>query len=291
MVFYAGDRLSGVTPPGGGSGGSEPALFRADFNSPGTHFDFAGAGSDPSGAEGSRWDRTHRATSGPSGGGCLEYEYYPVSIATINAETGNGQYFTNYATTSFASIAQGGSLYYRLYVKAQVFTNPDVWASDLGGDVEDDAWTMKWSILAGNSSNNERIITHFSYDAFPANTLAIVIGLNVEDPPNRTDGLVLTLGQWHAIQLQIKTSSTAGATNGFFKGWKDTDIEGSPSVTTPENLVVNVPAAGWTNASFNEFQNKTLALGQVPTPSIRYQIGAFEIGTTFDSTWFATMTT
>jgi hypothetical protein len=284
----------GPTASGGGGGGgpAEGILFAADFNDPGDNFGFAGGGADPDGAEASRWDRTHQATDGPDGEGCVEYEYFPVSIATINAETGNGQYYTRYATTSFTSIDQGENLYLRIYVKPLTFTNPDVWESNLEGGVSDDAWNMKFAILDGEPTDNERIIIHFLYDDFPATTMGFVIGLNIENPPNRTDGLILTMNQWNAVQFKIKTSSTTDATDGYFAGWvnADNDDENTPTEETLHDLVINVPAAGWTSSSFNDFQNQTLCNTADPTPSVSYQIAAWEIGTEFDENWFVNMT-
>lgn len=267
----------------GGEG--EEALFRADFDDPGNNFGFAGAGE----TNNAHFTKTHLSTGGPSGGGALRYEHHPLTIAQIQAGSNNPQYYCGYASPSFASISQGESFFYRIYVKPVTLTNPDIWhaATYPAEDIDDNAWSTKWSILPGDPQEFERMISDLG---FFSSSLYFKMMRGVDGFPFESGGPLASVGSWHSYQVEIETSSVRDAVDGMMRVWLDTDVYGSPSTQSTEAFAINVPAAGWTTTSFNEFCHSTLAGGQSPTPSVIYDIGAFEVGETFDAGWFDRMT-
>ena len=94
-------------------------------------------------------------------------------------------------------------------------------------------------------------------------------------------GYVYPKGRWLDVQLEMKTSSTAGASDGWLKEWIDNNDYDKPTI---KNVGIDLLAGG-DDSSYIIFGGYNNA-DDVPAGSTNIQQYAdFQIGTSFDPNW------
>lgn len=94
-------------------------------------------------------------------------------------------------------------------------------------------------------------------------------------------GEIYNIGQWYAVQTEIRASSSNGVGDGAHKVWVNNDAESSPTGQTVKEIRPTNHSAVWMGGFANQ------AAAGVTT----WDIADFEIGTAFDSGWAAGVST
>jgi hypothetical protein len=266
-------------------------LFTMNLASPDA-YGFAGAyptdGSSGSSLNnGTYYTFTHRAGSGPTSGNAAEIAMIPVTPPVAGganpcSSQPSCQDYVGWGGTGWSTaIAQGGSLYIRMYFRVTAWNDP---RSFDGG-----TWGGKMILVGdGCSDDTNRVIWNFQSSTTGASSAPqFELDKNIQGV-----GINYTLptdGAWHAYQARFRTSSTDIATDGQIQIWRDSDVEGSPTASSgtfawDSDCIGSGSATNMKTGAYMDWV-VTTAGGQ----SVTYQFGGLEFSTGFDNTWAADM--
>jgi hypothetical protein len=137
-------------------------------------------------------------------------------------------------------------------------------------------------IVQQNPGINQRSITTIKENSSP-DGFYVAQGINGGDVPM---GALLTgFTIWRNVQIELRFSTTEGATDGYQKAWVNNDTYASPTGTNSGLYVSyrgnNIVGEEW--VTFAGLHQGTLS-GNIPR---EFHIADFRVGPTFDSNWHA----
>jgi len=244
-------------PPAGGD------IFTANFAAaayPNCGFDVAWTTS-------ANWTRSHRVGAGPSGQSAVELQ----QLSNPGAQFYGGQYGWGWEV-AIAAPGWGVPRYFRWRIKFDAACDFDAlsWADGTAA-----VSTNKLFILANAGVN--RIIMETRHQTTGDRLWGFQLRENSQDPAPET-GRIYSIGEWHSIQIGVKSSSSSGVADGWIRAWVDNAVFDAPVISTV-NYPLNPVDSG--RVSFGRFQNMGLSATGVHT----FQVCDFQIGSAFDSTW------
>jgi len=218
---------------------------------------------------GRRWDLLARPGAGPGGGDAAE-----IALIGQPADITEGYY--GWSKTGLPIREQGQPVYVRLAIKLL----PPLKLEGADGS----GWGTKLIILGDDGRQGTRLIWNLRFDPDDRRDRAIFrVERNIDGPEGGGfDSEPLPVGQWVFAQLAVQTSSSyPGSRDGRLALYLD-GANRNPQKPTVQGGKVDLSTATWDDVRLGYY-------GEYASPAgnVRFQIGGFEIGGSFDPTWGA----
>ncbi len=216
---------------------------------------------------GSRWELLARPGAGPGGSDATEIAMVPKA-----SDVTEGYY--GWSKFGLPVRAQGEPVYIRLAIKLLPPLKLD--GADGSG------WGTKLIILGDDGRQGTRLIWNLRFDPADRRDRAIFrIERRIEGPEGGGfDTDPLPVGQWIFAQLEVQTSSSyPGGNDGRLALYLD-GANRTPQKPTRRGRTVDFSTETWDDVRLGYY-------GEYATTgaNVHFQIGAFEIGGSFDPTW------
>jgi hypothetical protein len=218
---------------------------------------------------GTRWELLARPGAGPGGGDAAEIGMVPQA-----SDVTEGYY--GWSKFGLPPRAQGQPIYIRLAIKLLPPLKLD--GADGSG------WGDKLIILGDDGRQGTRLIWNLRFDPADRRDRAIFrIERRIEGPEGGGfDTDPLPVGEWIFAQLEVKTSSSyPGSNDGRLSLYLD-GANRTPQKPTNRGRGVDLSTETWDDVRLGYYGEYA-----APGSHARFQIGAFEIGGSFDPTWGA----
>lgn len=254
--------------------------FVADFTASGfPDYNFSSC-IDPGGTP--EWSRAAVSGVGPSGGDVLRL----TSLALDNeGEFGWG------CDKAMTPPSQGTIWYVRVYSRWTATTNFQGYDPLDGGDT---IYMNGKHIMLPDHGGVSGIRVSLNWESQHSPTTGFIKWYVGQASGGPSTAYVAERGVWGAIQMRVTPSSTCGAGDGSIRFWYNNDNESSPTQVTHDGTTwvndstgLDICNSAWDNLRVGAYINK----GLQDTGIHAMEIGAVEIGTTFDPSWYADMGT
>jgi hypothetical protein len=227
----------------------------------------------------------HSMRAAMPGGGPGGRDAAQIDLVPNTAEV---QPYVGWSKQELPETPQGATRYIRLLIRVARPCNP------VGTF---DTWTDKLIILGDGAGGRTRMVAGFGdpHTPYPPEqatrielgALSRNIGGFPEEATAHTD---VTIGDWHWVQWEVRSSSTVDADDGRIKVWIDHAAYALPTSQSDAMQLLTgvyddetgelVATNGWNNLALGHFVNTSLRSGQM-----RIQVAGFEFADAFDAHW------
>lgn len=216
---------------------------------------------------GRRWELLARPGAGPGGGDAAE-----IGMIGQSPDITEGYY--GWSKMGLPIRTQGEPIYIRLAIKLLPPLKLD--GADGSG------WGTKLIILGDDGRQGTRLIWNLRFDPADRRDRAIFrVERRIEGPEGGGfDTDPLPVGQWIFAQLAVQTSSSyPGSNDGRLALYLD-GANRTPEKPTKRGGKVDLSTETWDDVRLGYYGEYA-----APEGHVRFQIGGFEIGGSFDPTW------
>lgn len=203
------------------------------------------------------------AGAGPQGQDAVQFDLVPSGT--------HSQFYLGWGT-SIPVAPQGATRYIRLRIR---FLTP----MNLSANPPEGSWTNKFIILGDGSDPSSRVIAELRPGG-AANSVATRIQRNIDGDPNRTSPVDLPASTWNALQYEVRSSSSSGASDARLRFWLNgaNSNYGSP---TAQSGSFALYTHQWSNFNIGYYSNASLS----PSGRLSFQLADVEFDDQFDPNW------
>jgi hypothetical protein len=217
---------------------------------------------------GQRWELLARPGAGPGGGDAAE-----IALIPQKPDVTEGYY--GWSKFGLPRRTQGQPIYIRLAIKLL----PPLKYEGADGS----GWGTKLIILGDDGRQGTRLIWNLRGEPESVDRAIFRIERRIEGPEGGGfDTKALPIGQWIFAQLEVKTSSSyPGSNDGRLSLYLDGDNRNQQKPTN-RGRGVDFSTETWDDIRLGYYGEYA-----APAGNVRFQIGGFEVGGSFDPTWGA----
>lgn len=205
------------------------------------------------------YTKTFDTGNGPGGILALKYTY---------ANVGAGQNNLGIRWNGIALPSQGQTRYVRLWFKIHS-----------GFNAPSSHWGNKIMIMGAGADDTQRLMI-IGAPRFTDSDFAIKCSVNIGGFPDAAEGMNVSIGTWHALQMKITSGTTGSSTDGRIDCYLDNDTSGSPSASTG-TMTVPINVSQWDDIQIGAFADN---IGAGDT--VAYSFTCVEYDDAFDSSWY-----
>lgn len=247
-------------------------IFRMDCGVNGSAYPLCGfsALADEDQDLGVHFRRSRIAAGSPSGRDAVQFDMVPSRTHV--------QHYFGWRLDRPPAVPQGASRYFRFRLKVR---SPIQYAGN------ESSWGAKFIILGDGCESHfppTRVIVNLGASATDVSRAFLRIEQNIAGPPSRIDTAPLAPDVWHNVQVKVRSSSTASATDGMLFVYLNGDNRSEQAPTMQSSGPFRLRTAGWSgdcSMGFGYFAGTTLQ----PGGSASFQVADFEYDDAFDTAW------